>query len=644
MPGPWRESSSASPPAPVPSQELQFPSVVNADDVQAYLKGEGVEIPRERLREFLIEITSSEAFLHPSNELAITAALLDSYLKGVEKDGRRTTAFVEDISKVRMFPHVLFLGVLTRDWPGLADCTAGVVHEKGWNISFLKGVTLRYGGEELGLIIIGIKIEDDLALQAFAADREAFSRDLRQISSHSKAKEILITRNIRRLEIHSQVIERIERMYEGGDDLDRITGPDGEALKFFASRSNAYVLERTVDDLARQIITNYQFVKKVRASGGAVQIDVSNIVTTRERLTGITVAAFERDLSLAVIFEAVGKAFPGFQRKFNKEFTTADGITLYRVEVCDPRGDPANPETLDRLRKALEKAAVSKRAERARWIESIGGFEHYARAIIPFLVKEQEATQSPQVFIAAGQANEFLQEFKIIMVLPEVPGKADPLPQFFDAIDGVKGLGIVSTHPPKIMGSQRVEMLDVAADLEAFQEPEEIYALLKSRIAVIIGEFRDFDEGMRRADRTNLERVQALLPECDELVLREFYYHLDDFYRVSAPVDELATLIDLAVSAMGKSVDSRGTLEVQSGAAMVDLGSDKFKTASLIAVAYPAGRGHLRHVLQILSGYDYTMSKIQHLGTTVLTFRVMKDHRPLPDQDLDNLVGRIKGL
>ena len=618
--------------------------MVNADDVLAYLDAEGVSIPRDRVRDYLIEITSSEAFLHPAAELAITTALLHAYVTGDRGRPDRTETFMEDLARIAMFPHVLFLGVMTRDWPGLADCVAGIVHEKGWNIAFLKGVTLSFKKEDLGVILIGIKVEDEMGLQVLGEERGTFLKDLANVACGSKAKTYLLTRQARKLEIYSQVIGHVPQVYHG-DDVDRILGEDGEAVKFFASRSNAYVLERSVEDLSRQIINNYLFVKRVRASGGLLQLDVNNIVTTRERLTGITVCGFEREISPSLVLDAIKKAWPGFQRKFHKEFTTSDGITLYRIEGCDVEGASADEETLTRLRKILEKVSTTKRVERARYIESIGGFEHYARAIIPFLVKEHDATGIPQVFIAAGQANEFLQEFKLIMVLPEKLGKADPLPRFFEAIEEVSGLGIVSTHPPKIMGKQRVEMLDVSADLGSFGEAEQIYALLKSRIRDIVGDFRDFDEGMRRADRSNLERVQSLLPQIDEPVLREFYYHLDDFYRVGAPVEELSALISLAVKAMKASHDGDGTLEVLSGTASVDIGDGQsFPTATLLAIAYSIHKSYLRCVLECLSGLDCTMSKLAHENTTVLTIRAMKDHRPLPEGALAERVECIKRL
>ena len=617
--------------------------MVNADDVLAYLEAAGVSISREKIRDYLIEITSSEAFLHPAAELAITAALVDAYMNEEGPERSKTSTFMENLQRVETFPHVLFLGVMTLDWPGLADCAAGVVHEKGWNIAFLKGVTLRYQGRDLGVILVGIKVEDAMARDALAAEQETFIRDLRQVSCGGKAKSFLLTRNVRKLEVYSQVIECIERIYEG-DSLERIVGEDGETVKFFASRSNAYVLERTVGDLARMVITNFKFVKRVRTSGGLVQIDVANLVTTRERLTGVTVAGFERDISLQLILDSLRKAFPGFVRKFNKEFTTGDGITLYRLEVCDGKGNPADEATLTRIRQTLHLAATRKKVEKANWIESIGGFEHYARAIIPLLVKDFEISGQPQVFIAAGQSNEVMQEFKLIMVLPPATDE-DPLSRFFDAIEGVEGLGILSTHPPKLMGEKRVEMLDVSADLGIFSERAQIYALLKQRIGEIVGEFRDFDEGMRRADRQNLQQVQERLPEVDGDLIREFYYHLDDFYRVGAPVDELADLIGLAVTTMEASAAGSGKLEVTSTEAAIDVGNgEKLPTASLMAAAFSADRQCLRPILTKLSGLDCTMSKIAHEGTTVLTFRITKDRRPIPADQLSELTREVAQL
>ena len=73
-------------------------------------------------------------------------------------------------------------------------------------------------------------------------------------------------------------------------------------------------------------------------------------------------------ISLSLILDALRMAFPEFQRKFNKEFTTGDGITTYRLEVCDAQGNAAEPEVVERIRRTLGQAAASKKVERARFV------------------------------------------------------------------------------------------------------------------------------------------------------------------------------------------------------------------------------------------------------------------------------------
>ena len=87
-------------------------------------------------------------------------------------------------------------------------------------------------------------------------------------------------------------------------------------------------------------------------------------------------------------------------------------------------------------------------------IDLLGSF-NAARAAFAQL----KETRGNIVFISAGQASESLQEFKVLMVLPEVEGRPDPVPQFLAAIDPIQGLGVVSTHPPKVLGKTRVEMI-----------------------------------------------------------------------------------------------------------------------------------------------------------------------------------------
>ncbi|GAH63961.1 unnamed protein product, partial [marine sediment metagenome] len=81
--------------------------------------------------------------------------------------------------------------------------------------------------------------------------------------------------------------------------------PEGETFKFFASRSKAYISERSPKDLAMQIINNYKIQQDVLDSKGEIQIYVKNIKTTKEHLTGISVGVFEKDMLLKGIINSI---------------------------------------------------------------------------------------------------------------------------------------------------------------------------------------------------------------------------------------------------------------------------------------------------------------------------------------------------
>ncbi len=517
------------------------------------------------------------------------------------------------IPRKKEFPLAVAIGVLGEDWPGLSDAVTGAVHERGWNIYYEAGYQVQRGKKNLGIMIVSIRIENERDLIKFRSQMEGLSLMLEKISIGSFAKKLLLATEVKRIEIYTRTIEKIKELVKDRKTLSALICPGGEATKFFASRSRAYIEERKVEDIAKIIIKNHELMKRVRETGGSIQVWVENLKTLKEDLTGITVAAYERDLSLRDVLDALSRVVPGFRMKFNKEFTTSDGIVVIRLEISDPRGKSYPSDIHPEIEEYIKRIQIMRRTERMRWIESIGGFEHYMRAIIPFLVKEFTRTGIPQVFISLVASTEFFLDYKIIVVAD----KNKELEGVLKGITRTSGIKVLSVRPPKIFGNAAVHLFDTRVDLDYFRDVGEVYSKLLEILEKGIGRFRDFDRGMREMDVDKLMKLRERFRDMDEFLLRELYYSIEDFYRVSAPEDELATLIELGRECLSR-FKGKTVLKVK-----------HTSLSSLVAIATPWDPALLSRVLDLGREYEMTLSRYERENLVLLLLRISKNGKPV---------------
>ncbi len=602
------------------------------------LAQEKIDVSCERLAEYLRALRGARRFFPLSREQAIFIGLMEKWRQAEQQ---KTVVFISRIEDMGSFPNTVSFGVLGSDWPGLSDSCIGVLHQKGWNIAFAKGMVVEYDAQQLGVVIMAVQVQSQEELKRLSRERESLSDALSKASIGSLAKAYLIARESRRLETYSRVIEAIERQCTP-EDLEGLLGMKGEAVMFFTSRPEEYIHERKVKDLVEQIITNYHFLRRMRDTGGRPQVRIKNLKTVREHLTGITLAGYDREISLNDCLEAIGHAVPGFKRKFNKEFTTADGITVYRLEITDGHDRAFSREQIRHTRKALLQMATSKKFQRAKWTEAIGGFEHYARAIIPFLLREFRSTQIPQVYLSVAQTGDLFLEFKLIIILAgDRISLEKKILRSVQALEAVSGLSVLSTKPPRITGEEGVSIIDVRADLDAFTDRQKIYETIKDRLGQVIGQFRDFDEGIRILETKKLNQVREQFKRTRERLVREFYYGLEDFYRLSAPVDELAHQIRMGIRALRRLAKSKAPFVIEGQNVQLAKG-DAGHQATLMCIASDPKSAAFSGCLGVLSSYELTMSKVEREEATVLLFRLDKEGAALDAHSLRRLLRDVR--
>jgi len=592
-----------------------------------------------RVRGMVRDIQKAQQFFPQSLQDALIVQLLDGW---ENRKNNSTITVRSEVCSAKRGPCAILFGVLSPDWPGLSNSCLGVLHEMGWNVDFMKGFSISRKKESLGVVIIGIQTPKKDAINQIGLQRELILEKLHNAAEGSKAKAHLLAEEMRKLEIYSQMITEIEKIYHG-EDLESLIGLNGEVFKFFAARSYDYIENRYVKDIGRQIIRNYTFIKTARETGSSIQLDISNFDTKREGIfTGVTVAGPARMLNLEDCLKTIGLTVPNFQLKHNREFTTDAGISLYRIEFVDLRGNPLDETAQAGLRKAFSTLVLNKSRDRAQWIESIGGFEQYARAIIPLLVREAQHTNKIQVYQSAGQTTDLFIDFKVIVVAPKMGEmKKKLVTKTVNLIEAMPGLTILSVKPPVAYESTQVFIVDLRASLVVMENIETIYRSIKEKIHEAVGEFRDFDEGMRTLDTEKLKMIRRRLEGVDKSLVRELYYNIEDFFRIGSSIDELIAHIRIALD-MLVSIEKDGrsihVLTHQTGPISKD--GSLIPKASLLCVAYPHDLLLLQPILELLETFDVTLSRLEKSGWDILICRISQNEKALSDFELKQLAKR----
>ena len=611
-------------------------------EIQQALKKYELDIPSQTIQQFLEDIQDAQKHFPLSEQRALIIKLISEWDSKKEK----IITITSEACHFENGTSVTTFGVLSADWPGLSDTCLGIIHEMGWNIYFVKGISLNRANENLGIILIGVMTQNKTKFKELFKQSQTILEKIHRAAIGTSGKAFLLSEEIRKLEYYSQVIAYIEEIYQG-NDLEQIIGLNGEAVKYFAARSRDYIENRQVEDIARQIIRNYTFMKNVNKSGNTIKLEIINFKTMTEGIfTGVTVAGPAHLLHLEDCLKTIELTIPHFLLKHNREFTTEDGISLFRIEFVDSANHPLVELEQNRLKKAFSTMILNKRRDRAQWIESIGGFEQYARAIIPLLVREAHSTDKTQVYLSVGHSTDLFIDFKVIIV---VPISRETIKNFVtktvNHLEAEPGFHILRVKPAKTFGNTKVFIIDLRVSLLEVEDTETIYRNIKEKVNKALGSFRDFDEGMRTINTTKLKSVRRRLKGINKSLIRELYYSIEDFYRLSASDHEIIAHIRIAIN-MLKTMDTKDkTLHILSRQIVTSLNNGtQLPTSSLICISYPHQLSLLQNILETFEPYEVTLSRLEKSGRDILICRITMDNKALSDAERKMLVERIKKL
>jgi len=610
--------------------------------IKESLKKYGVRLPDKEFEETMSLIEEAEGLVPLYEQHALILKLITGWEKQKHK---KITAEIIDVpvNGKRSARHITVFGVLSVDWPGLFDACTGVIHEVGWNISFVRGMSLTRFGENMGIVLIGISTENKTTRVKLQKQSDLIVSKINQAAVGTQAKTFLLTEEFRKLEIYSQVISHIEQTYKG-KDIEKIIGLNGEAVKYFAARSRDYIENRKVEDIARQIIINFKFLSTVVEAANTIQLDIANFDTRTEgTFTGLTVAGPSHMLHLEDCLKTIDFTIPNFLMKHNREFTTSKGISIFRIEFVDSSGNALSELEQQRLRNSFSRLVLNKKRDRAQWIESIGGFEQYARAIIPLLVREAEQSGVTQVYQSVSQATEIYIDFKLIVVIPSVKQLGrKTISETVTKLEEVPGFHIHSVKPPKKFGNTRVFIIDMRVHLTAIENTETIYNTIRNKLQSAIGKFRDFDAGMRTLDFAKLKAVREKMKGVNKSVIRELYYTIEDFYRISAPGDEIVDHIKIILEMFDLiNKNSKTIPRILHQTGTISPKGDYVPSASLLCVSYPHRMYLLKTIIDILEPYDVTLSRLEKSGRDILVCRITRHERTLKRREEKEILADI---
>lgn len=515
--------------------------------------------------------------------------------------------------------------VVAKDWAGLVDAVAGSLHRRGFNIKFIKGEVLE---KDIATLFIKIEFKNEKERENFLKEKEEIKNKICMLSEYAPGMAELLKSSIIKAEKFKETINILFEKIKDKDDEYK-AGILKETENFFASRSWSYINERTSEDLANQIITNYEFQKLVKRKGD-IFVKIENLKTIRENLTCITVAWWDRFLYLDFLLDVLREILPNFKRKFDKQFTTPEGVTVIRLEITDENDNPiplSRHIFIENYIKTHLKKITLPPPEKVRISPEMLG-----RVLIPRLIEETRKTKIPHVyFILSGSTREY---FYIKTVFVAISNKEPYLKKLLQVLKDNENISVVSIKPPTKNNELEINIVDLRASRKSLPSYEEFYKEIRQIFERVLENYRDFDEGMRQMEIKNLEEVMKILYsfDADPSNIKRFFYSLDEFYRVSAEPKEIAESFKFMWETLKASIAEGGGFK---------LAKKHLKHSTLLCIA---GRGADRFfeslIEQIYEGENYIL-KFEEFGIGVYLIILSKKGERLEDKELEKILQKV---
>lgn len=619
--------------------------------VKQILKGKGIDDETVERTFDLIKGSGKYPARMPPPYLATAIELIE---RDLQNPGRVQIHISEKPSKHAVSVPSVTFAVLALDWPGLLNSCTGTLHEKGFNVAFCEAIVIEEPDQRLGLVFMEIEVRDKKEFNHLLSMEDEIQQSLIRTAAAETGKDELMILETRKAEQYSLVAEDLKQI-SSASDYDVFFGRKGEAVRFFASRTFAYLTERSPRDLAEQIHTNLEFLRGVRKTG-KIYAGAGNVSTPAGDLTGVSVAAYGHDLSMGDVFRLIDEVAPGYQRKYDKAFITGEGINVMRIEFVDAKGLPL---AHDHQVELTQKILAFKEAPACNRLSP--GVELVGRKICPAMLEEEREIKIPQVYMHPHSRS----NVKVILV-----ASGNDRGQAFkciEEINKIKGLEAAMPDPPSIVqhkngasaGLQEVAIIDVWINFEAFfGTPRGPYddELILVRIEEALRHARDigprlriFDRTGRQLRRARTERITMMANDVglDTDLTRQVLGRFGDRLIISPTVsdDEVFAQVQTGVNAVADWKES-GSKVPQINWRNIEMSSaGRGSSYTLIGVVQKPTSPSLVGVVKLLDDSGAESSVIYDGDDyRLVLYRLAHQGRSLEDGEIEEITDRLRHI
>jgi hypothetical protein len=598
-------------------------------EVKELLKQKHLKIPNKRIKEHLGKVLDSQEIFPHNNQRALLVRLLDNY----DNTQKKEVIILEEPDDKKK-PATFVLGVLAEDWPGMSNSILGIIHHKRRNVRFMKGFTLNFDGKNLGIVIMTFQLKNDDEYDTFVKNEKSLIREIKDAAQGSTSKYLLLDDEAVKFEIYNKILKKIREIYHNSE-LVKIIEESGEVLKFVSSRSREYLEDRNIKDLSMLILDNYVYQNMIKGGTTEEIVKIRNFQTNVEELTGITFVCKEHIFSIEDFLKTLNHIVPDHIIKHHKSYVTRDQILVYRLEILDRNGAPLNPKLNKSIETSLLKLISIACSKKFTKVKSVGGFEHYARAIIPFLSEELKRTELTQVFINMDTKTEFQIDLKLIIVAFK-SRKIRNYP-LISKLSSTPGIDIKSVIPPKVHGNKiEISLLKLKVNVSEFTSIKEIYNTIKAIVKKIYGDIRDFDEGFRDIYIRILNQLLDNLKTVDAALIREIFFNIDELYKIEIAPKVLLELIR-ACAAMVKEAN-----QVSADQILMKHMQLPESHRSVLVVSYVTQKRVLSRIVQKMNDVKLYFTRIEWNQRFYLLMILSKENEALDDTTLNKIKDQVR--
>jgi hypothetical protein len=597
-------------------------------ELKKLLRKKHIKISRPRIKSHWDKIANSYQRFPIPQQRALLVQLLDNY----DTTQKKVVIILEEQGSIEV-QDTFFLGVLAQDWPGMSNSILGIVHHKKRNVIFIKGFTLDFEDKILGIVIMAFQLKTRKEYQEFLLEKKEIIAEIKDAAQGSTGKYHLLDDEAVKFEIYDKIMRRIKELYHSSDLVDVIE-ESGEVLKFVSSRSREYLEERKIKDLANLILNNYIYQNTIRSGDSEEVVKIKNFKTRTEELTGISFVCREKLFSIEDFLKTLNHIVPDHIIRHHKSYVTKDGVLVYRIEIVDRNRKPLDAKLIKSIEATMDKLIAISCNQQFTKLKSVGGIEHYARAIIPFLTEELKTTGLTQVFINVDKKTEFSIDIKLIIVSFE--SKKKRMHALISRLNLVPGIFISSSIPPKIRSNRvEIDILQLKVNLSEFSSIKEIFESIKAVVKKLYGDIRDFDEGFRDIYIKILNQLLEKLKTINAGLIKEIFFNIDELYKVEISPNLLLELIRLCAEAVDDSKDIP-TKKILYKYKHVP---DSHRT--ILIISYINHKRLLSRLVQKLVDVDIYFTKIEWDQRSYLIMILSRNNNILEDDYIEDLMHTV---